>query len=98
MLRKSQLRNLAQSTTHAQNGYLRSCTSSMMEPISEGPVSQRSDSEKSSRENDGGDESGELSMSWSDISVPRENLWGQSLEEEDTQVSNRHEQHRKNAV
>ena len=39
MLRKSQLRNLAQSTTHAQNGYLRSCTSSMMEPISEGPVS-----------------------------------------------------------
>ena len=62
----------------------------MMEPISEGPVSQRSDSAKSSTENDGGDESGELSMSRSDISVHRENLWGQSLEEEDTQVSNRY--------
>ena len=62
----------------------------MMEPISEGPVSQRSDSAKSSTENDGGDESGELSMSRSDISVHRENLWGQSLEEEDTQVRNRY--------
>ena len=62
----------------------------MMEPISEGPVSQRSDSAKSSTENDGGDESGELSMSRSDISVHRENLWGQYLEEEDTQVSNRY--------
>lgn len=61
-----------------------------MEPLSlsEGPASQRSDSAKSSTENDGGDESGELSMSRSDISVHRENLWGQSLEEEDTQVSN----------
>lgn len=65
--------------------------STSMEPLSlsEGPVSQRSDSAKSSTENDGGDESGELSMSRSDISVHRENLWGQSLEEEDTQVSNR---------
>ena len=62
----------------------------MMEPISEGPVSQRSDSAKSYTENDGGDESGELSMSRSDISVHRENLWGQYLEEEDTQVSNRY--------
>lgn len=60
-----------------------------MEPLSEGPASQRGDSAKSYTENEGGDESEELSMSRSDISIQRENLWGQSLEEEDTQVSNR---------
>ena len=60
-----------------------------MEPLSEGPASQRSDSAKGYTENEGEDESEELSMSRSDISVQRENLWDQSLEEEDNQVSNR---------
>ena len=60
-----------------------------MEPLSEGPASQRSVSAKRYTENEGGDESEELSMSRSDISMQRENLWDQSLEEEETQVSNR---------
>ena len=60
-----------------------------MEPLSEGPASQCSDSAKKYTESEGGDESEELSMSRSDISMQRENLWDQSLEEEDTQVSNR---------
>ena len=46
-------------------------------------VSQLSDSSKGEGREE---EDGELSMSQGDISVHRENLWGQGSEEEDTQV------------
>ena len=50
-------------------------------------VSQLSDSSKGSKGDGREQEAGELSMSQGDISVHKENLWGQGSEEEDTQVS-----------